>query len=172
MSTARVVSLLPSATEIVCALGLGKELVGRSHECDFPREVETLPVCTRASFEDGTSRQIDDRVVDLVARGLSLYDIQMERLRELRPRIVLTQDQCKVCAVHLSEVETALAEWTGGDVEIISLAPSVLGDVWRDIVRVGEALAAEDVAVKFGDRESGVEIDEVRGHRMSGGNCR
>jgi iron complex transport system substrate-binding protein len=136
------VSLLPSATEIVHALGLGASLVGRSHECDFPPEVAALPACTRAGFPDGTSRVIDDQVVDLVTRGLSLYDVDTDRLRELQPQVVLTQDQCKVCAVHRSDVEAALAEWTGSEVQIVSLAPSLLGDVWRDIVRVGEALGA------------------------------
>ncbi len=146
MSAPRVVSLLPSATEIVCALGQGERLVGRSHECDFPPDVEALPVCTRAGFPDGSSRQIDDRVVDLVNRGLSLYDIETDLLRELQPQVVLTQDQCEVCAVHLRDVEAALAQWTGSDVQIVSLAPSVLGDVWRDVVRVGEALGAESEA--------------------------
>jgi iron complex transport system substrate-binding protein len=139
---ARVVSLLPSATEIVCALGRRDQLVGRSHECDFPAEVSSLPVCTGASFSDGTSREIDDRVSDLVTRGLSLYDIDLDCLSELKPDIVLTQDQCKVCAVHLSEVEEALAQHTGADVRIVSLAPEVLGDVWRDVTSVGEALGA------------------------------
>ena len=142
MSAARVVSLLPSATEIVCALGRRDQLVGRSHECDFPAEVSSLPVCTRASFSDGASREIDDRVTDLVTRGLSLYDIDLDRLSELQPDIVLTQDQCKVCAVHLSEVEEALAQHTGSHVEIVSLAPEVLSDVWRDVTHVGEALGA------------------------------
>lgn len=142
MTSPRVVSLLPSATEIVCALGRRDRLVGRSHECDFPADVASLPVCTSASFPDGSSREIDDRVSDLVTRGLSLYDIDLERLRELEPDVVITQDQCKVCAVHLSEVETALAQCVGQEVRIVSLAPEVLGDVWRDVTRVGDALGA------------------------------
>lgn len=146
MNAPRVVSLLPSATEIVCALGLEASLVGRSHECDFPETVANLPACTSARFADGTSREIDDRVVDLVSRGLSLYDVDSDLLRELEPDIVLTQDQCNVCAVHLSDVEAALREWTGREVRVVSLAPKTLGDVFGDVVRVGGALGAPDAA--------------------------
>jgi iron complex transport system substrate-binding protein len=154
----RVVSLLPSATEIVHALGLGDRLVGRSHECDFPAQAAGLPACTRARFADGSSREIDDRVGDLVSRGLSLYDVDVDQLRELRPDLVLTQDQCAVCAVHLSDVETALAEWTGGEVRVLSLSPSTLGDVFGDITRVGEVLGesarARELTTDLADRIS------------------
>jgi iron complex transport system substrate-binding protein len=143
MKGLRVVSLLPSATEIVCALGLRDRLVGRSHECDFPLGVRDLPAVTSACFEDGDSRQIDDRVQDLVNRGLSLYDVDVDALRDLAPDVVITQDQCKVCAVHLSDVEEALATRMGRDVRIVSLAPEILGDVWRDVARVGGALGAD-----------------------------
>lgn len=142
----RVVSLLPSASEIVFAVGCGERLVGRSHECDHPAPVQALPACTRASFPDGSSREIDDRVVGRVQRGLSLYEVDLERLRALEPEIVITQDQCRVCAVHLSELEAGLQDWTGTPVRIVSLSPAVLGDVWRDIVRVDEALGAGDAA--------------------------
>ncbi len=142
----RVVSLLPSATEIVFALGCGDQLVGRSHECDYPEAARALPVCTRASFPDGTSREIDDQVTSRVQQGLSLYDVDLEQLRTLAPDLVLTQDQCRVCAVHLSDLEAALREWTGASVEIVSLSPAVLGDVLRDIGRVGAALGASTAA--------------------------
>jgi iron complex transport system substrate-binding protein len=142
VKSARVVSLLPSATEIVCALGRQHQLVGRSHECDFPSGVSSLPVCTRALLPDGSSQEIDANVRDLVSRGLSLYDVDVDALRRLQPDIVLTQDQCQVCAVPLSDVEEALAECTGSEVHIVSLAPALLGDVWRDILRVGAALDA------------------------------
>jgi iron complex transport system substrate-binding protein len=153
-----VVSLLPSATEIVFALGRGDQLVGRSHECDHPSQAARLPVCTRASFADGSAGEIDARVRDRVRRGLSLYDVDFERLERLAPELVLTQDQCRVCAVHRSDLEAGLAELTGSPVAVLSLAPALLGDVWRDIVRVGDALGAGDdaraLARRLADRVS------------------
>ncbi len=148
----RVVSLLPSATEMVFALGCGDRLVGRSHECDHPESASALPVCTRASFEDGTSREIDDRVTSRLQQGLSLYEVDLGRLRELAPDLVLTQDQCRVCAVHRSELEASLDEWTGRRVEIVSLAPARLADVWSDLQRVGEALGVAETAGRVGAR--------------------
>jgi iron complex transport system substrate-binding protein len=139
----RIASLLPSATEIVYALGAGPALVARSHECDFPPGVERLPVCTSARLADGTSREIDDRVKDLVDRGLSIYEVDAEQLRALAPSVVLTQDQCEVCAASVSDVEHALASWTGTRPRLVSLAPRTLGDVLGDVVRVGAALGLE-----------------------------
>ena len=137
----RVVSLLPSATEIVCALGAGASLVGRSHECDYPAEtVKALPVCTRARFADGTSREIDERVVNLLSQSLSLYDVDLEVLGKLQPDLILTQDQCAVCAASLTDVENALGELADHRCRVLSLSPSTLGDVFGDIRRTGEAL--------------------------------
>ena len=117
MAAHRIVSLLPSTTEIACALGFEDELVGRSHECDYPSSVVGLPVCTAPRFDvEGSSRQIDDRVVDLVRRGLSVYDVDAEKLRELAPTAVLTQDQCEVCAASLDDVTTSPAVISGGPV--------------------------------------------------------
>jgi len=156
----RIVSLLPSTTEIACALGFEAALVGRSHECDFPASVRSLPVCTRARFEEGTSRQIDDRVKALVGRGLSVYDVDAALLRELAPTHVLTQDQCEACAVSLPDVEAALADWTGHPVEVVSLSPATLGDVWSDIARVGSVLGCEDRARRLG-RELASRVSEI-----------
>lgn len=155
-----VVSLLPSATEIVCALGRRDQLVGRSHECDHPADVASLPTCTRATFPDGSSREIDDSVRDLVSRGLSLYDVDLDTLQRLAPDVVITQDQCKVCAVHLADVEAALAECTGTDTRIVSLSPQVLGDVWRDVRTVGDAIGAaseaRDLTADLAERIAGI----------------
>ena len=153
MAPHRIVSLLPSTTEIACALGFEDELVGRSHECDYPSSVVGLPVCTAPRFDvEGSSRQIDDRVVDLVRRGLSVYDVDAEKLRELAPTAVLTQDQCEVCAASLDDVERALRDWLGTPPAVVSLNPQTLGDVWGDMVRVGEALGAPDRGRRLSER--------------------
>ena len=146
MGEPRIVSLLPSTTEIACALGFRDALVGRSHECDNPPGVETLPACTSAKFGDGTSREIDDRVKDLVRRGLSVYDVDAERLRELAPTLILTQDQCEVCAASLQDLEVALGDWIGEQPAIVSLKPTTLEDVWGDITHVGDALGVAEGA--------------------------
>lgn len=144
---ARIVSLLPSATEIVCALGAGDGLVGRSHECDFPPGVERLPVLTRPRFvPDASSREIDRQVRALTREAraqdaLGVYAIDIELLQRLRPTHIITQTQCEVCAVSLRDVERAVAHLTGFDTELISLAPNCLADIWDDIRRAAEALA-------------------------------
>ena len=139
----RIISLLPSATEIVAALGFGHHLVGRSHECDFPPGVEKLPICSSTKIPaHGTSGEIDQRVKEIVAEGLSVYRVNVERLRELRPDLILTQTQCAVCAVTPRDLEQALCTWTGAQPAMVSLEPNDLSDVWNDIRRVGEALGA------------------------------
>ncbi|RED16984.1 cobalamin-binding protein [Parasphingopyxis lamellibrachiae] len=136
----RIVSLLPSATEIAVALGLGDNLVGRSHECDFPAAVTALPVCTRTRLEKGLrSAEIDRRVQEIVTQGLSMYEVDAELLRSLKPDIILTQTACAVCAVTPDDLETALADWMGEPPELISTAPDTLDDVWNDISSVGAA---------------------------------
>ncbi len=140
----RIVSLLPSLTEIACGLGLEDRLVGRSHECDHPPSVARLPVCTAPSFDvEGSSAEIDARVRRLVRDGLSVYRVEVEGLRALAPDLVLTQDQCEVCAASLADVERALAEWTGGRPRVLSLAPATLGDVFGDVGRVARAAGVE-----------------------------
>jgi iron complex transport system substrate-binding protein len=140
MANLRIVSLLPSATEIAIAVGLGDCLVGRSHECDYPPFVRDLPVCTSTKIAKGlTSRQIDDRVQEIVSQGLSVYAVDTELLRSLKPDLILTQSQCAVCAVTPADLTDALCEWTGTGPQLLSLAPDTLGDVWGDFGRVGEA---------------------------------
>lgn len=137
----RVISLLPSATEIVAALGRGDALVGRSHECDFPPSVSRLPPCTASKVERGlTAQGIEDRVREIVRQGLSVYEVDAARLRALAPDVVLTQSQCAVCAVTPADLEGALADWIGRPPTLLSLAPAGLADVWGDIRRVGDAL--------------------------------
>ncbi len=145
----RIVSLIPSATEIVAALGFADCLVGRSHECDFPARVKDLPVCTEPKFDPvGSSQVIHERVTELLQSALSVYRIDTALLQTLRPTHIITQAQCEVCAVSLGDVEAAAAQVLGhSDLDgpqIISLQPNTLEEVWNDIERVAEALGAAE----------------------------
>ena len=153
----RIVSLIPSATEIVCALGAEDQLVGRSHECDFPAAVERLPALTSPKMDPTASTAAIDREVRaLVAEGLSVYRIDVDRLEALAPDLVVTQDQCQVCAVALDEVTAAVRDLTRRNVLIVSLSPLSLDDVKEDVRRVGRALGvpakAEAVVTEIADR--------------------
>ena len=144
MTAPRIASLVPSATEIVAALGLSDSIVARSHECDWPPEVARTPACTRARIDARQpSGAIHEEVGKLLAAALSLYDLDTGILRAARPSHIVTQDQCDVCAVGLSEVEAAAAKFLEAPVEIVSLAPMRLGDIWDDIARVGAALGVD-----------------------------
>jgi iron complex transport system substrate-binding protein len=143
----RIVSLLPSATEIVVALGFQDNLVGRSHECDFPAEIERLPPVSSTKLKQGlASGEIDKRVKEIVESGLSVYDVDAELLRDLKPDFIVTQTQCAVCAVTPRDLDAAVCEWTGLVPRILSVEPNDLGDVWGDIRRVGDALGVRDRA--------------------------
>jgi iron complex transport system substrate-binding protein len=137
----RVISVLPSATEVVCALGHGTELVARSSECDYPPEVRELPVVMRPRTLDSErpSREIDARVRESRGRGESLYELDQELLRELRPDLLLTQDLCGVCSVTEEEVTQACA-LAGVHPRIVSLQPTRLSEVWDSIETVARAL--------------------------------
>ncbi|MFY9554023.1 MAG: cobalamin-binding protein [Blastocatellia bacterium] len=145
--TIRIISLIASATEIVCALGFEDQLVGRSHECDYPPSVKMLPQLTSPKFNvEGTSNQIDQRVKSIVQDALSVYRVDAGALDQLRPTHIITQSQCEVCAVSLKDVEQAVCELTASRPAIVSLEPNSLDDVWTDIRRVGDALGASDRA--------------------------
>jgi len=134
----RIVSLLPSATEILFALGLDLEIVGVSHECDFPPPARTKPVVIHSRLPHGASpAQIDALVREYVHRGESLYAVDAEVLEALAPDLIITQDLCHVCAASPDDLATALTRFDRRP-EVLCLNPQDLGDVWRDILWVGE----------------------------------
>ena len=143
----RIASLLPSSTEIVCALGLRERLVGVSHECDHPADVVGLPVLTEPKLDPrGTSGDIDARVQEIVQEGLSVYRLNTDALQDLKPEVIVTQDQCEVCAVSLPDVEDAVQCFLTSDVKIVSLNPEKLSDIWRDIRNVAAATGRQEAA--------------------------
>ncbi|HEV8002044.1 MAG TPA: cobalamin-binding protein [Planctomycetaceae bacterium] len=152
MPEPRIVSLIASATEIVAALGFGPQLVGRSHECDFPNDVLALPACSEPKIDiHGTSREIDDRVKSLAGAAVSVYRVFPDVLRQLKPTHIITQTQCEVCAVSLKDVELAMAAMIGVErpPQVVALNPMALADVWTDIRAVARSLGATDRAEKL-----------------------
>ena len=136
----RIVSLIPSGTEIVCALGYNENLVGISHECDFPLEIRHLPVCTKPRLNvDTSSLEIDNSVKSLLQNSLSIYATNENVLKELKPDLIITQSQCDVCAVSLADVELVLKK-IGLDSKVISLQPQKLSDIWEDINFLAKSL--------------------------------
>ena len=137
----RIVSLIASATEIVDSLGQLDNLVGRSHECDYPEAVKSLPVCTRPRIAvDVDSREIDRQVKQSARTAVSIYELFDDVLERLEPTHILTQIQCEVCAVSLRDVEQALARGLKGQPRIVSLQPDSLAGIWEDFRRVARAL--------------------------------
>ena len=146
-SSPRVISLLPSATEMVAAVGMQSSLVGVSHECDFPMGVEGLPIMTRTTLRSlPSSADIDRDVRKLITEVLAVYELELDRLRDARPDVIVTQDLCDVCAVSYDDVCAAARELGNPNLEIVNLHPKVLADIWNDIRRVAKALGREDEA--------------------------
>jgi iron complex transport system substrate-binding protein len=145
----RIVSLLPSATEILFALGLDAEVVGVSYDCDFPPQVSARRVVVDSRIPQGLpSLEIDRRVREFVQRGESLYIVNAEALRELAPDLVVTQDLCLVCAASPDDLAAVLANFEKRP-RVLSLNPRNLGDVWDDISRVASETSREDFAGKL-----------------------
>lgn len=139
-SELRIISLLPGATESVAALGLTEALVGRSHECDYPPEVQQLPICTQPRLDsDRPSRDIDRDVKQLVKDALSIYQLDLDAIAHLQPTHIITQDRCDVCAVSLADVEAGLQQITGIQPQVISLQPMSFGEIWTDLERLAKA---------------------------------
>jgi iron complex transport system substrate-binding protein len=144
----RICSLLPSATEIAYAIGLGDSVLGVSHECDFPAEAATKPSLLRPRIDPRTSpAEIDRQVREIIARGESIYAVDAELLRSLAPDLILTQDLCHVCAASPDDLATALTRFPRPP-QVLSLTPRSLTEVWDDIRRVGQ------VAGRPGEAES------------------
>jgi iron complex transport system substrate-binding protein len=140
----KIVSLIPSGTEMVCALGCQKELKGRSHECDFPQSIGDLPICTAPNISvDGTSQEIHERVSDILRNALSVYRVDVETLRTIKPDIIVTQTQCDVCAVSLTDVAKTLKESLEYEPTLIPLHATNLQGVWDDLLRVALGVGKE-----------------------------
>ncbi len=153
----RIVSLLASATEMVAALGCLDQMVGRSHECDYPSEVLNLPVVSTTQINVNTSsEQIDAQIKQLAhskgevqgnaLKALSIYALDVNLLQQLRPDVIFTQTQCEVCAVSERDVMQAVQQLTGLQPRIVALTPYRLSDVWEDVQRVGAALGRAEQA--------------------------
>lgn len=147
MPDKKIISLLPAATEIVCALGLENQLIGRSHECDFPESIKHLPICSTAKFiPESNSASIDKQVKEILSDALSIYTIDELLIKELKPDVIITQAQCEVCAVSLKDVQSALSDLIDNNTEVISLEPHFLKDIFKDISAIAKALDVEDSA--------------------------
>ena len=149
----RVASLLPSATELVCAVGAKDQLVGVSHECDFPQALPGLPLLTSTRLgPPRSSAEIHAEVQGLVRDVLSVYSVEEEALREARPDVIITQDLCDVCAVSRADVDQALCALDMEGVTVVNLSPTRLSHVLDDLERVGAALelSGEAAAARAG----------------------
>jgi iron complex transport system substrate-binding protein len=147
----KIVSLLPSATEIVFALGLGDQLLGVSFECDFPAAARTVPVVSGTSLDldrPRTAAEVDAEVSAKVAAGDSIYTLDDARIRSIDPDVILAQDLCQVCAVPSGAVEEAL-DVIGCHARVVSLDPEGLDDVIECIIQVGRATGTEGVATEL-----------------------
>jgi iron complex transport system substrate-binding protein len=157
----RIVSLVPSATEMLFALGLGSDLVAVTHECDFPRAAAELPKVTRNVLPDGlSSREVDAAVKERTLQGESIYELDIDLLHDLRPDLIVTQALCTVCAVSYDDVR-AVAEELETQPNVISLDPHTVGEVLGDARALAQATGQKDAAVAL-VRQASDRIDKVR----------
>jgi iron complex transport system substrate-binding protein len=157
----QICSLLPSATEILYALGLGDSVIGVTHECDFPSEAAKKPALIRPRVDVKASlAELDRQVNELISRGESIYSVDAELLQSLEPDLIVTQDLCHVCAASPEDLATALAR-TRKRPAVLTLTPHSLDDVWDDVRRVGRATGfeakAEELAAALAAKVATVE---------------
>src|SRR5207302_3541251 len=145
----KIASLLPSATEIVCSLGLEDQLVGVTHECDFPRAIANKPALTasRISHESMTSKEIDHAVRSQLDGHGSIYDLDTSLLEQLKPDLILTQELCDVCAVSYKTVMKAAKIYVA-DAHVLSLEPNTIDDILDNVLTVGELTNSNVTAEK------------------------
>ena len=137
----RIVTLIPSATEIVAFLGMKDLIVGRSHECDYPKDLSKVIKLTSPKINvDGTSGEIHKQINTILENSLSVYKVDIKELKKLEPDVVITQAHCEVCAVSLSEVKEIVTKHLNKKTKIISLEPNTLGEVFDDIKKVAIGL--------------------------------
>ena len=157
----RIISLVPSATEMLFALGLGEDVVGVTHECDYPAEVRALPKVTRDVLPTGlSSAEIDAAVKERTLAGESIYELDAEALHELAPNLIVTQALCAVCAVSFDDVQS-IAEEIDTQPMVISLDPRTVGEVLGDFRTLAQATDTKDAAVDL-VREASARIDRIR----------
>jgi len=162
----RVCSLLPSATEILYAIGMGDSVAGVSHECDFPADAAKKPHLIQPRLRlDVTAAEMDRQVSELIARGESIYLVDAELLKSLAPDLIVTQDLCHVCTASPDDLAAALARFAKPP-RVLSLTPHTLADVWEDIRRVGEAThrsrEAQSLAIALEQKIAAIEARTAR----------
>ena len=145
----KIVTLIPSATEIVTFLGKKNLIVGRSHECDYPKDLNKIKKLTSPKINiEGTSGEIHQEITEILENSLSVYKVDVNELKKLNPDVVVTQAHCEVCAVSFSEVEEIVTNHLNKNTKIISLQPNTLNDVFDDIKRVAKGLNIDEIEIK------------------------
>ena len=144
-NSTKIVTLIPSATEIVAFLGQKNSIIGRSHECDYPHGLNHVAKLTSPKINvDGTSLEIDKQINTILENSLSVYKVDVPKLKELNPDYIITQAHCEVCAVSFSEVQNIVSNNLNKNTKIISLQPNTLNDVFNDIKKVAIELNIEN----------------------------
>ena len=145
----KIVTLIPSATEIVSFLGKKDFIVGKSHECDYPEDLNNIKKLTSPKINvEGTSGEIHKEITEILENSLSVYKVDVNELKKLNPDIVVTQAHCEVCAVSFSEVQEIVTNHLDKNTKIISLQPNTLDDVFEDIKRVAKGLNIDEIKTK------------------------